>query len=99
MRRAVVPELGDERMLVERALDDAALDAAAAAVHEAQAPEARGMRGANVFVDNVGNVARGEGVQIELGLDWDAVGISVHASRQARGPAPGANVRAIKPCP
>ena len=32
----VVPELGDERMTVERLLDDAALDAAAAAVHEAQ---------------------------------------------------------------
>ena len=65
----VVPELGDQRMLLERRLHDAALHAAAAAVDEAQLAQAGFVRGADVLLDDGRDVARGEGVEIELRLD------------------------------
>ncbi len=82
VRRGVVPELGDQRMLVECLLDDAALNAAAAAVNETQLPQAGLVRGADVFVDDGGNVARREGVQVELRLDRDPMR---HDVRRRRG--------------
>ena len=74
MRVRVVPELGDERMALEDRLHDPALYAGAAPVHQAQLAETRFMRRAHELFDDGGNVLRGEGVKIQLGLDRDFMG-------------------------
>jgi len=68
----VVPELGDERMVVERVLDDAPLNAPPAPVDESELSQAGFVCGAHVLLDDRRNVTRREGVQIEFGFDWDA---------------------------
>lgn len=73
MRAGVIPELGDQRMLLERGLNNGPLHAAAAAVHEAELRQARLVRGADVFLDHRRNVARRERVEIQLRLDGDVV--------------------------
>lgn len=73
VRAGVVPELGDERMLLEGGLDDGPLHAAAAAVNEPELREARLMGGAHVFLDHRRDVARSERVQVQLGLDREFV--------------------------
>lgn len=47
-----VPELFDQRMPIERLLDDAALHALAAAMDEAHLAESGGMRGRDVLVND-----------------------------------------------
>jgi hypothetical protein len=64
-------------MTLERLLDDGALDAAAAAMDQPELAEAALVRGAHVLVDHRWNVARREGVQIELRLNRDFVHVVV----------------------
>lgn len=73
MRISVVPEFGDERMLLERSLHDATLHAAASAVHEPQLAQAGFMRRADELLHHGRNVTRGKGVEIELRLDGNFV--------------------------
>lgn len=73
MRISVVPELGDERMLLERRLHDAALHAAASAVHEPQLAQAGFVRRADELLHHGRNVTGGKGVEIELRLDGNLV--------------------------
>jgi len=60
-------------MPFECGLDDAALDALAASVDQPDFPEARVVRGENVFLDNRWNVARRERVQIDVVFGRDPV--------------------------
>ena len=75
MRGCVVPELCDQRMLLQYRLDDRALRAAAASVNQAKLLQAGVVRGAYVLVDDGRDVSWREGVKIELRLDGDAVRI------------------------
>src|ERR1041385_3771040 len=83
MRLRRIPELDDERMAVERLLDDAALDALAAPVNQAHLAQAAFPCGVDVLLDDRLDVAGGEGVQIERLFDRHplhrdlGVGISV----------------------
>lgn len=75
MRRIVVPELGDQRMLLEHGLHDRALRAATAPVHQSQFAKAFIMRSADVLIDHRRDIAWREGVKIELRFDGDDVRI------------------------
>ena len=69
-----IPELLDERVALERLLDDAALDTLAASVDEPYLAEARRVRGGDVLVHDRCDVAGIEGVKIEGAFDGDPVG-------------------------
>ena len=56
-------------MFFECRLNDAALNSATAAVHEPQLPQTGLVSGANELFYDRRDVARGERVQIKLGLD------------------------------
>src|SRR4029079_10429724 len=71
VRRGVIPEFFDERMPFERLLYDAPLDAFAAAVDDPQLAQAEARGFVDVVTDHEGNVGGGEGVEVELGSDWD----------------------------
>lgn len=73
MRLGGVPELLHQRMALERLLDEAPLDAFAASMNEADLPEARLVRRADVLFDYGFDVAGREGVEIERLFDGDAV--------------------------
>ena len=73
MRVAAVPELGDERMPLERLLDDPALDAFAAAVNEADLPQACVVRRVHVLLDDRFDIPGRERVQVETMFDRDPV--------------------------
>ena len=61
-------------MTIEGGLHDPALHAASAPMDEPHVAKP-GVRGrCDVFLDDGGNIARGEGVQIELGFDGNANG-------------------------
>jgi hypothetical protein len=71
----VVEELDDESMAVQNLLHHPALDALASTVDQADFPQARQVRGADVFVNDRGDVCRSESVQIEAVLDWNGHGV------------------------
>jgi hypothetical protein len=73
MRVRVVPELADERVSFEGRLDNRALDAATAAMDQTHFAKPCIVSGADVFLDDGRNVARAERVQVQLGLDRNAV--------------------------
>jgi hypothetical protein len=102
MGLGIVVELRHERMAVENLLDDAALDALAAAMNQPDFPQASRVRGADVFVNDRGNVWRGEGMKVEALLDrkphrvFIAHGYSfVGAARAARYLEAGVSKRAV----
>ena len=66
-----VPEFHDERMLLERVLDDAALHAFTASVNQAHFAQTRLMRGADVLLDDRRNITRRERVEIDRAFDGD----------------------------
>ena len=70
--RRIVPELDDPRVAVERGLHNAALHAPASPVNEAHFAETRRGSGVHIVGDDRCDVARCEGVEIELGLDGNA---------------------------
>jgi hypothetical protein len=74
MGSRVVPELGDERVSLERRLNDTALNAAASPVHEAHLAQAGFDSGVYVVCDDTSDVTGGEGVQVDFGFDRDADG-------------------------
>ena len=82
MRRGIVPELNHARMPVERRLHDAALNASSAAVHQAHFADAGGRRRFDVLRDDGGNLARREGVEVELALDRDSERQKLKGRRQ-----------------
>ena len=66
-----VPELLDERMVLERLLDDPALNTFAASVNQPHFAKAGLMRGADVLDDDRRNIPRRERVKIDRVLDRD----------------------------
>jgi hypothetical protein len=62
-------------MLLQRRLHDPALHAFASPVNQAHFTQSSFMRRADVFVDDGGDVAGGEGVEIELRFDRDLMGV------------------------
>ena len=74
MRFGSVPEGLDQRMFLERLLNDSPLNALAAAMNEAHFIEARFVCSVHVLFDNRLDVARREGVEIERAFNRDAVG-------------------------
>jgi hypothetical protein len=68
-----IPELLDQRMPLERLLDDGALDAATAPVDQAHLAEPSGVSGCDVLLDDRADVARRERMQIEHVLDRNPV--------------------------
>ena len=68
-----VPELDDQRMLLERLLNDAALNALAASVDQPHFAEPGFVRGIDVLFDDGCDVARRERVEIERVFDRDLV--------------------------
>jgi hypothetical protein len=70
----VVPELGDERVPLERRLNDAALDAAASPMNETHLAQASFGGGVEVVSDDACNILRGERMQVDFGFDGDADG-------------------------
>ena len=75
MRGGVVPELCDQRMLLQDRLDDRPLRAAASAVNQTKLAQSGLVRGAYVLVNDGRDVAWREGVEIEVRFDGDAVRI------------------------
>jgi hypothetical protein len=73
MRARIIPELDNEWMCVEHALNDPALNPFTASVDEPDFPKTRLVRGAHVLLHNVGNVTRREGVEVERVFDGDFV--------------------------
>lgn len=73
MRRRVVPEFDHQRMPIERGLDDAALDPASAAMNDPDAIESCGCCGSDVLVHDGRDVARREGMQVDLAFDGNLV--------------------------
>lgn len=67
-----VPELRDERMLVERRLDDPALHAFPAPVNQPHFAQTPGVRFGDVRVHDRLDVPRVERVKVERIFDWDA---------------------------
>src|SRR5438034_8873266 len=72
MRGGIVPELGHARMAFERGLHDAALHATASSVNQTDVLEACRGCGIDVLSNHGRNVARREGMEIELALDRHA---------------------------
>lgn len=70
----VVPELGDERVSLERRLNEAALNTAASPVHEAHLEQPGLGSGVYVVCDHASDIPWGEGVQVDFGFDGDADG-------------------------
>ena len=65
----VVPELGDEWVLIERTLDHGPLDATATPVNEPDFAESCLMRGEQILLNHVHDIPRRERVQVERILD------------------------------
>ena len=83
MRLGSVPEFHDERVTFERLLHDAALHALATAVNEPYFPQARLVRGVQIFLDHRRDIARQEGVQIQRWLYGYSMGhINCRRSRR-----------------
>ena len=64
-----VPELHDERVVLERLLDDAPLNTFAASVNQPHLAQACFVCRADVFLDDGCDVARRKGVEVERGFD------------------------------
>jgi hypothetical protein len=75
VRSEVVPKLDDAWMAIESGLYDAALNAASAAVDEPNLSKARIGSRVDVFLDDRGDIARRERVEIDFGLDGDSDGL------------------------
>jgi hypothetical protein len=69
--RRIVPELEGQRVGFEGRLDDAPLDAASAPMHQPDLGEPGVRRRGHEFLDHRPDVARREGVEIDLALDRD----------------------------
>ena len=74
----IVPEFKDFRVPLERCLYGPTLNAAAAAVNQPDLLQARRCRRVDILADNRGNIARREGMKIELVFDRNSNGLFGH---------------------
>ena len=77
MRGRVVEKFHDERVPFERLLHDAPLNADPAAVDEAHLTQPGGVRFVQVFRDDRRDIARREGVEVQLSRDGQDDGLAV----------------------
>ena len=73
MRFGSVPELGNARMTVQGLLHDSPLNAFAAPVNQPNFAQPRRVRLVEVFLYDRRHIAWGEGVQVEMIFDGNAV--------------------------
>jgi hypothetical protein len=66
-----VPELHDQRMVLERLLDDAALNAFAASMNQPNSAKARFVRSRHVLDDHRRHIAWRERMKVERIFDWN----------------------------
>ncbi len=97
MRSRIVPELGDERMLFERPLHHRALDALAAAVDQPHFTEASLVRSAHIFLHDVHDLTRREGMQVEEVFDRNLVHSPILRGTRLRAYALGRGRPALAP--
>jgi hypothetical protein len=71
MRFRRVPEFDNERMALERVLNDAALNALSATVNQADLPEPGVPRSLDIVADECLDIARLERVEVDRILDRD----------------------------
>jgi len=83
VRIQIVPELEHPRVPFERCLHDPTLNAAAAAVNEPDLSQAGGCRRVDVLGDHGRNIARREGMKIELASDGNTNGLFGHTQLSA----------------
>ena len=69
-----IPEFGDPWVPLQRLLNDASLNAFAAAVNQPDLTQTRVIGRVDVLLDDRGDVAGREGVQVEVVFDRDTVG-------------------------
>jgi hypothetical protein len=81
MRVRGVPELLDERMSLERLLNNPSLDPPAPPVNQADLAEARLVRRGDVFIDHRLDVAGRERMEIECAFDGDPMAIAIPDSQ------------------
>jgi hypothetical protein len=81
VRCRVVAEFDDQRMAIERSLDDAPLHAFAAPVHESNVAKAGLCGRIDVLAHDGRDVSRRERVEIELAFDWNPDRIVSHGQR------------------
>ena len=86
VRARVVPELGDQWMLIQRTLDHRSLHTLAAPVNQAHFAESCLVCGTDVFLHNVHHITRREGVQVEEVFDRDLVH-RLHIERSTSAPS------------
>ena len=77
-------ELDDGWVTIERGLNDPSLYTGAAPVHEAHVAKTGEDGRVDVVADHCRDVARREGMKVELGFDRDADGIVAHSCSQVR---------------
>ena len=68
-----VPEFLDEGILLQDSLHDPSLHSLSSSVNQSNLTQPALVGGADVLIDDRGNVAGMEGVEIDLRFDWDAV--------------------------
>jgi hypothetical protein len=61
----IVPELADERVLIERSLDQGTLHATATAVNQPDLAESSLMRCAQILLNHFDDIPRRKGMQVE----------------------------------
>jgi hypothetical protein len=81
----IIPEFKYPRVPLERCLHDPTLNAVAAAVNEPDLLQARRCRRVDILGDNRGNIARREGMKIELVFDRNSNGLFRHTQLSALG--------------
>ena len=92
-----IPELDDERMPIERLLNDAALNATAAAVNETDFAESRIVRRVHVLFNDRLDVARIEGMEVDGAFNRDAFGhVDVKANAKSQIPNPKPQISSSK---
>jgi len=77
MRFSRVPKFGNERMLIQKPLNDTALDAESTSVNQTNFAETSSIGRAEVLVDDRWDIARVERVEVETILHWEADGLVV----------------------
>ena len=77
MRRRIVKELQHERVAFERLLHDAALHAYAPAMDEPHFAEPRYVRLRHILLDDRGDVARCESVEVQRAFDGNLKGLAL----------------------
>ena len=87
MSLGIVPELADERVLIERSLDQGALHPTATPVNQPDFSESSLMRRYQILPNNVHDIPRRKGMQVERVLDGQFMHLAPHFQRESAAPS------------